>query len=194
MASTWREWVSPGKPGEVAVVPTAGGIGYRWVVMVGVGDDPDQETVRRAAGAGYRAAPRAEHLVTTLHQLPVPGALARHGGGVAPCRISIRGLSEQALGPTGAGRGVGRSRPLRLEGDGRAMPSGGRSSECRPGLGQPASPGPRPCRSRWLDGRHGDRSRDDRRDLGTRRNSPRKGWAGSWRWDGDRIALLAWCG
>ncbi len=65
-----------GKPGQVAVVPTAGGIGYRWVVMVGVGDDPDHETVRRAAGAGYRAAPRAEHLVTTLHQLPVPGALA----------------------------------------------------------------------------------------------------------------------
>ncbi len=65
-----------GKPGEVAVVPTAGGIGYRWVVMVGVGDDPDHETVRRAAGAGYRAAPRAGRLVTTFHQLPAPGALA----------------------------------------------------------------------------------------------------------------------
>ena len=65
-----------GKPGEVAVVPTAGAIGYRWVVMVGVGDDPDHETVRRAAGAGYRAAPRAGRLVTTLHQLSVPGALA----------------------------------------------------------------------------------------------------------------------
>lgn len=65
-----------GKPGEVAVVPTAGGIGYRWVVMVGVGDDPDHETVRRAAGAGYRAAPRAGRLVTTLHQLSTPGALA----------------------------------------------------------------------------------------------------------------------
>ena len=65
-----------GKPGEVAVVPTAGGIGYNWIVMVGVGDDPDHETVRRAAGTGFRAAPRARRLVTTLHQLSVPGALA----------------------------------------------------------------------------------------------------------------------
>ena len=65
-----------GKPGDVAVVPTAGGIRYNWVVMVGVGDDPDHETVRRAAGAGFRAAPRTGRLVTTLHQLSVPGALA----------------------------------------------------------------------------------------------------------------------
>ncbi|MDE0230949.1 MAG: leucyl aminopeptidase [bacterium] len=65
-----------GEPGEVAVIPTAGGIRYRWVVMVGVGDDPDHETVRRAAGSGYRAAPRAGSLVTTLHQMSTPGALA----------------------------------------------------------------------------------------------------------------------
>ena len=65
-----------GKPGEVAVIPTGGGLGYRWVVMVGVGDDPDHETVRRASATAFRAAPRAERLVTTLHQLSTPGALA----------------------------------------------------------------------------------------------------------------------
>ena len=65
-----------GKPGEVAVVPTGGGLPYRWVVMVGVGDDPDHETVRRASGTGFRAAPRTDRLVTTLHQLSTPGALA----------------------------------------------------------------------------------------------------------------------
>ncbi len=65
-----------GEPDEVAVVPTGGGIPYSWVVMVGVGDDPDHETIRRAAGAGFRAAPRVGRLVTTLHQLSTPGALA----------------------------------------------------------------------------------------------------------------------
>ena len=65
-----------GKPGEVAVIPTGGGLPYQWVVMVGVGDDPDHETVRRASGAGFRAAPRTDRLVTTLHQLSTPGALA----------------------------------------------------------------------------------------------------------------------
>ena len=65
-----------GKPGEVAVIPTGGGLGYRWVVLVGVGDDPDHETVRRASATAFRAAPRAERVVTTLHQLSTPGALA----------------------------------------------------------------------------------------------------------------------
>ena len=65
-----------GKPGEVAVIPTGGGLRYSWVVMVGVGADPDHETVRRASATAFRAAPRAESLVTTLHQLSTPGALA----------------------------------------------------------------------------------------------------------------------
>ncbi|MDE0230948.1 MAG: leucyl aminopeptidase [bacterium] len=65
-----------GKPGEVAVIPTGGGLRYNWVVMAGVGDDPDHETVRRASAIAYRAAPRTESLVTTLHQVSTPGALA----------------------------------------------------------------------------------------------------------------------
>ncbi|MXX00682.1 MAG: leucyl aminopeptidase [Acidimicrobiia bacterium] len=65
-----------GNPGDVSVIPTGGGFGYKWVVVVGVGDDPDHETVRRASAVAYRAAPRAESLVTTLHQVSVPGALA----------------------------------------------------------------------------------------------------------------------
>ena len=65
-----------GKPGDVAVIPTGGGLGYNWVVAVGVGDDPDHETVRRASAIAYRAAPRTESLVTTLHQVDSDGALA----------------------------------------------------------------------------------------------------------------------
>ncbi|MDE0187510.1 MAG: leucyl aminopeptidase [bacterium] len=65
-----------GKPGEVAVIPTGGGFRYNWVVMAGVGGDPDHETVRRASAVAYRAAPRTESLVTTLHQVSTPGALA----------------------------------------------------------------------------------------------------------------------
>ena len=65
-----------GKPGEVAVIPTGGGLRYSWVVLVGVGDDPDHETVRRASATAFRAAPRAERVVTTVHQLSTPGALA----------------------------------------------------------------------------------------------------------------------
>ena len=64
-----------GKPGDQAVIPTAGALPYSWVVMVGVGDDPDHETVRRASATALRAAPRTERLVTTLHQLSTPGAL-----------------------------------------------------------------------------------------------------------------------
>ena len=65
-----------GKAGDQAVVPTAGALPYGWVVLVGVGDDPDHETIRQAAGRGLRAAPRTERLVTTLHQIDAPGALA----------------------------------------------------------------------------------------------------------------------
>ncbi len=65
-----------GKVGDQAVIPTAGALSYGWVVMVGVGDNPDHETVRRASASGLRAAPRTERLVTTLHQLDTPAALA----------------------------------------------------------------------------------------------------------------------
>ena len=64
-----------GKPGDVAVIPTGGRLSYRSVVLVGVGDEPDHETVRRASANGLRGAPRAERLVTTLHQIPAAGAL-----------------------------------------------------------------------------------------------------------------------
>ncbi len=64
-----------GKPGDQAVIPTGGRLGYSWIVMAGVGEDPDHETVRRASAGAYRAAPRCDQLVTTLHQLPTRGAL-----------------------------------------------------------------------------------------------------------------------
>lgn len=65
-----------GKPGQSAVIPTGGGLPYNSVVIVGLGDDPDHETVRRASATGFRAAPRAEALVTTLHQVPTADGLA----------------------------------------------------------------------------------------------------------------------
>ena len=65
-----------GEAGQQAVLPTAGALSYACVIMVGIGDDPDHETVRRASASGLRAAPRTERLVTTLHQLETPGALA----------------------------------------------------------------------------------------------------------------------
>ena len=64
-----------GKAGEQVVLPTAGAIRYGCVVLVGVGDGPDHETVRQASGIGLRAAPRTDRLVTTLHLLDTPGAL-----------------------------------------------------------------------------------------------------------------------
>ena len=65
-----------GKGGDQAVIPTAGALPYGWVVLVGVGDDPDHEAVRRAAASSLLAAPRTDRLVTTLHQMETPGALA----------------------------------------------------------------------------------------------------------------------
>ncbi|HSG80448.1 MAG TPA: leucyl aminopeptidase [Acidimicrobiia bacterium] len=53
-----------GKPGQALTVP--GPEGFTRLVLVGLGDDPGAETYRRAAGAGSRAAGRAETLATTL--------------------------------------------------------------------------------------------------------------------------------
>ena len=63
-----------GKPGQKAVVATGGSIPYGLLVVVGLGDDPDAEEVRRAAGTAGRAARRSVTVATTLHRGPGGGA------------------------------------------------------------------------------------------------------------------------
>ena len=63
-----------GKPGQTSVVPGAD-LGFSRIVLVGLGEDPDDETVRRAAGQGARTAGRADTLATTLVGVGAPEAV-----------------------------------------------------------------------------------------------------------------------
>ncbi len=63
-----------GKAGEMAVVPTGGGIPFRTVLLVGLGEEIDLEGIRRAAGSLGRRAVRVGDLAVTFHLLDVEGA------------------------------------------------------------------------------------------------------------------------
>lgn len=63
-----------GKSGQTASLPGTA-CGYREVLFVGLGDDVDAEQIRRAAGLLGRAAASHPDVVTTLHQVPVDGAV-----------------------------------------------------------------------------------------------------------------------
>jgi leucyl aminopeptidase len=54
-----------GKPGQVAVMPGTG-TPYGTILMVGLGEDPDAEAVRQAAGTSGRAAMQFPSVATTL--------------------------------------------------------------------------------------------------------------------------------
>ena len=69
-----------GKGGQVAVVP-ADGEAYGSVVFVGLGDDPDAEALRQAAGTAGRTARRFVRVATTLHLEDVDGAAGAVVGG-----------------------------------------------------------------------------------------------------------------
>ncbi len=56
-----------GKAGQVAAVPGGNDLDFTTVFFVGLGDDPDAETVRKAAGSVGRAARQLGSLVTTVH-------------------------------------------------------------------------------------------------------------------------------
>ncbi|MGH8936708.1 MAG: leucyl aminopeptidase [Acidimicrobiia bacterium] len=58
-----------GKAGELAVVPTAGRIPFRTLVLVGVGEEVDPEGLRQAAGWMGRRTTRFAEVATTLHQV-----------------------------------------------------------------------------------------------------------------------------
>jgi leucyl aminopeptidase len=62
-----------GKTGELATLP-GGDTSYGSVVFVGVGDEIDAETLRRAAGKAGGAVSRQVRVVTTLHEVAVDGA------------------------------------------------------------------------------------------------------------------------
>ncbi|MDQ4053527.1 MAG: leucyl aminopeptidase [Actinomycetota bacterium] len=55
-----------GKAGEVTKIPTSGTIGSPLLVLVGLGADPGPQEVRRAAGAGARAATNAASVAIAL--------------------------------------------------------------------------------------------------------------------------------
>ena len=63
-----------GKPGEIATVPGADAVPYTNVYFVGVGDEPDTDALRMAAGSAGRQVSRAETVVTTLQMVDVPSA------------------------------------------------------------------------------------------------------------------------
>jgi len=67
-----------GKAGQVAVVP-GGDLPYRSIVFAGLGDDPDAETVRQAAGGAGRAVMRAVTVATSLHMVPGSESAAVEG-------------------------------------------------------------------------------------------------------------------
>ena len=57
-----------GKPGQVLSVPGADAVPYGSVVLVGLGEDPDAEAVRNAAGVAGRSLSRTVTVATTLHE------------------------------------------------------------------------------------------------------------------------------
>jgi leucyl aminopeptidase len=63
-----------GKKGQWLAVPTAGALPYRMVAFLGVGEEPDTEALRRAAGSIAKASSRHARVVTTLHQLDGAGS------------------------------------------------------------------------------------------------------------------------
>ncbi len=69
-----------GKAGQIAVVPGGEAVPYRKVALVGLGDAPDHEQLRRAAGSAARALNTSATVATTLH-LTVPGAAEAVGCG-----------------------------------------------------------------------------------------------------------------
>lgn len=69
-----------GKPGSAVSVPIIGDqLPFKEVLLVGLGDEPDLEAVRKAAGVAAKRTLRDRRVSTTLHEVDVEGA----GGAVA---------------------------------------------------------------------------------------------------------------
>jgi len=63
-----------GKPGAVASLRVRDRLAFKRLVLVGLGEEPDLETVRQAAGAAGKKVTRDANAATTLHQVEVAGA------------------------------------------------------------------------------------------------------------------------
>jgi leucyl aminopeptidase len=63
-----------GKSGQTLSITTGGVIPFSDVLFAGLGDAPDQEEVRRAAGSAARALSRSTTIATTLHRAAEGGA------------------------------------------------------------------------------------------------------------------------
>ncbi len=61
-----------GKPGQAVMYPAANGVDY--VVVLGLGDDPDAESLRQAAGTLSRMTPKAPTVATTLASRDISAA------------------------------------------------------------------------------------------------------------------------
>ncbi len=58
-----------GKAGSSLVVPTPDRLGFKRVLLIGLGTDPDLERIRRGAGTAGKKTTRDKTVATTLHQI-----------------------------------------------------------------------------------------------------------------------------
>lgn len=65
-----------GKSGQAIELPAPTGAPWSAVLLVGLGDDPDAEEVRRASGVAGRRTARSTSVVTSLHQVAGARAVA----------------------------------------------------------------------------------------------------------------------
>ncbi|NNC91697.1 MAG: leucyl aminopeptidase [Acidimicrobiia bacterium] len=63
-----------GKPGATASIPVRDRLAFKRLLLVGLGEDPDLEQLRQAAGSAGKEVTRDEEVATTLHQVDLPGA------------------------------------------------------------------------------------------------------------------------
>ncbi|MFQ5553971.1 MAG: leucyl aminopeptidase [Acidimicrobiia bacterium] len=91
-----------GKTGQIAVLPGAGSVPYAQVVFVGLGEEADVETLRRAAADLGRSVRKHDTVVTTLHELDLDGAAEAIAFGFLLGQYRFdRYLSEPDPGATG---------------------------------------------------------------------------------------------
>jgi leucyl aminopeptidase len=67
-----------GKPGQMVLLPSGEAVPYAQIAIVGLGDDPTAEVVRRAAGSAARALKSSASIASSLH-----GACEGGAGAVA---------------------------------------------------------------------------------------------------------------
>ena len=71
-----------GKTGQVVVVPGGDSVPFRKVALIGLGEAPDHEQLRRGAGAAARALPKSAAVATSLHHV-LPASAEAVGCGFA---------------------------------------------------------------------------------------------------------------